>query len=216
MLANNKSKLLSLILFLTLAGCAASEPSKPSPVAAAPQAAVSQAWLDDFEPQLAEAIKGSHFQLERRDDLLVVTAPVQGSFNPDRPHMLLPVTLGPISRIAKLVEHDQNIAAVVLGHADSSGAADANRDLSYQRARAFTSIFRLSGMKQDRLMVKGMGSDMPRAANDSVEGRALNRRVEILVTPRVTMRALVAKYSQPTPAVPVLAEKQVVVADQVK
>jgi flagellar motor protein MotB len=42
-----------------------------------------------------------------------------------------------------------------------------------------------------------MGSVMPRAANDSNEGRALNRRVEILMTPQNTMVALVSKYSQP-------------------
>ncbi|MCY1536061.1 hypothetical protein D9M68_714980 [compost metagenome] len=41
---------------------------------------------------------------------------------------------------------------------------------------------------------------MPRAANDSVEGRALNRRVEILLTSQNTMKALVAQYSQPAPA----------------
>ncbi|MCY1557924.1 type VI secretion system peptidoglycan-associated domain protein [compost metagenome] len=89
---------------------------------------------------------------------------------------------------------------LVIGHADSSGAAAANRELSHERARAFTAIFRLSGLKQNRLMVKGMGSDMPRAANDSVEGRALNRRVEIILTSKDTMRGLVAKYSQPAPA----------------
>jgi hypothetical protein len=44
-----------------------------------------------------------------------------------------------------------------------------------------------------------MGSVMPRAANDSVEGRALNRRVEIMLTPQETMIALVARYNQPTP-----------------
>jgi hypothetical protein len=42
-------------------------------------------------------------------------------------------------------------------------------------------IFRLSGLQRDRLMLRGMGGDAPRAANDSVEGRALNRRVELLV-----------------------------------
>jgi outer membrane protein OmpA-like peptidoglycan-associated protein len=200
MLANNKLKSLSLVLCLLMAGCVGSEQSKKSAVAVMPPPAVTQAWLDGFEPLLVEALKGSHFQLERRENLLLVTAPVQGSFNPDRLHMLLPATLGPISRIAKLLETDPSIAAVVLGHADSSGAAEANRDLSYQRARAFTSIFRLSGLKQNRLVVKGLGSDMPRAANDSVEGRELNRRVEIMLTSQATMKALVAKYSQPAVA----------------
>jgi len=77
---------------------------------------------------------------------------------------------------------------------------NANRELSHQRARAFTSIFRLSGLKQNRLMVKGLGSDMPRAANDSQQGRALNRRVEILLTSQDTLNALISKYSQPAPA----------------
>lgn len=193
-------KSLSLVLCLLIAGCSVfDKPEKPK-VVAMPPPAVTQAWLDDFEPRLVEAIKGSHFEMERRENLLVVTAPVLGSFNPDRPNMLLPVTLGPITRIAKLLEADKTIAAVILGHADSSGEAELNRELSHQRARAFTSIFRLSGLKQDRLMVKGLGSDMPRAANDSVEGRALNRRVEILLTSQDTMKALVARYNQPAPA----------------
>lgn len=208
-------KNLALALCLLIAGCASAEKSKkPEPVAM-PEPEITQAWLDDYEPRLREAIKDSHFELERRENVLVVTAPVQGTFNPDRPQMLLPVTLGPISRVAKLVEGDKSIAVLVLGHADSSGAAALNRELSHERARAFTAIFRLSGLKQDRLMVKGMGSDMPRAANDSVKGRALNRRVEIVLTPQKTMRALLAKYSQPAPAEQVVA-KQIVASDQAK
>ena len=99
-----------------------------------------------------------------------------------------------------LLESVDMFGVLVLGHADSSGADDLNRELSHQRARAFTSIFRLSGLKQNRLMVKGLGSDMPRAANDSAEGRALNRRVEILLTSKATLNGLIAKYSQPAAA----------------
>lgn len=66
-----------------------------------PDPKVTQAWLDDYEPRLREAIKGSNLQFERREDVLVVIAPVEGSFNPDRPAMLLPVTLGPFTRVAK-------------------------------------------------------------------------------------------------------------------
>jgi outer membrane protein OmpA-like peptidoglycan-associated protein len=197
MLAN---KSFAFVLCLLLAGCAGTEKSKQPLAVAMPNPKVTQAWLDDYEPRVREAIKGSHFELERRENLLVVTAPVQGTFNPDRPFMLLPVTLGPISRVAKLLEKNESVAVFVLGHADTSGAAAANRELSHERARAFTAIFRLSGLKQNRLMVKGMDSDLPRAANDSVEGRALNRRVEILLTSKDTMQALVAKYSQPASA----------------
>jgi outer membrane protein OmpA-like peptidoglycan-associated protein len=88
-----------------------------------PDPKVTQAWLDDYEPRLREAIKGSNLQLERRENVLVVTAPVEGSFNPDRPAMLLPVTLGPFTRVAKILEVDSKTAVLVLGHSDTSGAA---------------------------------------------------------------------------------------------
>ncbi len=47
-----------------------------------PDPKVTQAWLDDYEPRLRTAIKDSNLQLERRENVLVVTAPVEGSFNP--------------------------------------------------------------------------------------------------------------------------------------
>ncbi|HEN8798002.1 OmpA family protein [Pseudomonas sp. CM25] len=160
----------------------------------------TQAWLDEYEPKLREAIKDSKLELERRDNVLAVTIPVDSAYNPDRPNMLLPMTLGPITRVAKTVEGDPKTAVLVLGHADTSGAAAANQKLSLERAASVSAIFRLSGLQRDRLTLKGMGSVMPRAANDSAEGRALNRRVEMLLTPQNTMVALLAKYQQATPA----------------
>ncbi|MEG1040919.1 MAG: OmpA family protein [Pseudomonas sp.] len=160
----------------------------------------TQAWLDSYEPRLREAIKDSKFELERREDVLVVTVPVDSSYNPDRPSMLLPVTLGPITRVAKVIETDKQTAVLVLGHADTSGAAAGNQKLSQERAQSIAAIFRLSGLQRDRLMLRGMGSEMPRAANDSLQGRSLNRRVEMVLTPQNTMVALLAKYKQPTPS----------------
>ncbi|VVQ27168.1 hypothetical protein PS943_00239 [Pseudomonas fluorescens] len=165
-----------------------------------PDPKVTQAWLDDYEPRLRAAIKDSNLQLERRENVLVVTAPVEGSFNPDRPAMLLPVTLGPFTRVAKILEVDPKTAVLILGHSDTSGAAPANVKLSQERAQSVAAIFRLSGLQRDRLMLRGMGGEAPRAANDSNEGRALNRRVELLVTPQNTMVALLSKYNMPAPA----------------
>lgn len=165
-----------------------------------PDPKVTQAWLDNYEPRLREAIKGSKFELERRDNVLVITAPVDSSFNPDRPAMLLPVTLGPITQVAKVIESDPKTAVLVVGHGDTSGATAANQKTSQERAQSVAAIFRLSGLQRDRLMLRGMGSLMPRAANDSQKGRALNRRVEMVLTPQDTMLALLSKYSQPTPS----------------
>ncbi|MFL1560252.1 OmpA family protein [Pseudomonas sp. O64] len=176
--------------------------SKPKPLAKVdvtnvpmPDPKITQAWLDDYEPRLRAAIKDSNLQLERRDNVLVVIAPVDGSYNPKRPAMLLPVTLGPFTRVAKAVEADPKTAVLVLGHVDATGAAPASQALTKERAQSIASIFSLSGLKQDRLMLRGMGDLMPRAANDSNQGRALNRRMEIMFTQRTTMLALLSKYN---------------------
>lgn len=175
--------------------------SKPKPLAKVdvtnvpmPDPKITQAWLDDYEPRLRAAIKDSNLQLERRDNVLVVIAPVDGSYNPKRPAMLLPVTLGPFTRVAKAVEADPKTAVLVLGHVDATGTAPASQALTKERAQSIASIFSLSGLKQDRLMLRGMGDLMPRAANDSNQGRALNRRMEIMFTQRTTMLALLSKY----------------------
>lgn len=174
-----------------------------------PDPKITQAWLDDYEPRLRLAIKDSPFQLERRDNVLVITAPADSSFNPKRPTMLLPVTLGPITRLAKTIESDPKTAVLVLGHADTAGAGPESEKLSQDRAQSVASIFRLSGLERDRLNLRGMGSLMPRAANDSVEGRSLNRRVEIFMTPQNTMLALLSKYNMPAPAPTRIAVKTV-------
>lgn len=191
----NLLKSASLILCLAIAGCS-SKSEKPTEIAVAPEPMIDSAWLDDYEPRLRDALKDSRFELERREGVLIVTAPVDASFNPDRPGMLLPVTLGPISRVAKLVEGDTKTAVVVLGHADSTGSTEINRDISRQRAGAVAAIFRLSGLKHDRLRIRGLGSNMPRASNEHEEGRALNRRVEMVLAPQPTLLALIAQYSE--------------------
>lgn len=194
----NLLKSASLILCLMAAGCS-SKDEKPVEAAAAAPAAVKidTAWLDDYEPRLRDALKDSQFELARRGDLLVITAPVDSSFNPDRPGMLLPATLAPITRVAKLVEKDKQAAVIVLGHADSTGSDEVNRTISRERAGAVAAIFRLSGLKHDRLRIRGLGSAKPRAANDSKDGRALNRRVEMLLTQQSSLLTAVAEYNDP-------------------
>lgn len=169
------------------------EKSQSVSVKPAEAAKVSEAWLDEQEKRLREAVAGSKFEVERRGDLLVVVAPVDPSFNPDRPHMLMPVTLGPLSRVAKLMGSDPLNAVLVLGHADSSGDSAQNLKLSLERAQAVASIFRMSGLKGDRLALRGLGSERPRADNGSVKGREQNRRIEVLLTRRDSLSALVAQ-----------------------
>lgn len=200
-------KLYPLILCLGLLAACSTKDVDKAEAPKLPPPEVSQAWLDDYQPKLTEAISGSGFELERKENVLVVTAPADLIFNKDRPTMLMPSTLGPFSRLAKLVENDDKVGVLILGHADSRGNDKDNRELSLNRAASVTAIFRLSGLQQDRLLRKGVGSDMPRASNDSPEGRALNRRVEIILTRKDTLIALINEYSKPAAEAEAVASK---------
>jgi outer membrane protein OmpA-like peptidoglycan-associated protein len=67
------------------------------------------------------------------------------------------------------------------GHTDSSGNRNANQVLSQRRAEAVRRALIEEGVDGGRLEALGMGQDFPVASNDTPEGRARNRRVEIVV-----------------------------------
>ena len=70
------------------------------------------------------------------------------------------------------------------GHTDSTGSDELNRGLSLARAEAVQTFLREMGVAQSRVSAKGFGADKPIAPNDTPEGRAKNRRVEIVMSER--------------------------------
>lgn len=69
----------------------------------------------------------------------------------------------------------------VCGHTDASGEDDHNRLLSVQRAQAVADVLSEHGVDAQRLTVQGFADDYPLAPNSTREGRALNRRTEIVL-----------------------------------
>jgi outer membrane protein OmpA-like peptidoglycan-associated protein len=72
----------------------------------------------------------------------------------------------------------------VIGHTDNTGSAAYNLDLSQRRASAVASVLIQGGVPSSRITVIGRGEDMPVATNLTPEGRAQNRRVEIIIRPK--------------------------------
>ena len=79
-------------------------------------------------------------------------------------------------------EFDQTNVSVV-GHTDSVGSDQANQLLSERRAQSVAAYLQGRGVAPARLYSQGMGESQPVASNDTPEGRARNRRVEITLTP---------------------------------
>ena len=75
------------------------------------------------------------------------------------------------------------------GHTDSTGSADFNLQLSRQRAEAVRDFIAKQGVAPDRMVAQGYGPTRPVADNGTAEGRARNRRVEIVVAEGVVPEA---------------------------
>ena len=71
----------------------------------------------------------------------------------------------------------------VEGHTDSRGTSSSNQELSQQRADAVRTYIISRGYPSDLIHAHGIGQDRPVADNLSAEGRANNRRVEIIIDP---------------------------------
>jgi type VI secretion system protein ImpK len=89
-----------------------------------------------------------------------------------------------IGKIAGVIDKEPGTVKVV-GHTDSAPIRSvrfpSNFHLSLERAKAVAEILKGQVAKSDRLEVEGKGADIPIAGNDTVEGRARNRRVEVLI-----------------------------------
>jgi outer membrane protein OmpA-like peptidoglycan-associated protein len=85
-----------------------------------------------------------------------------------------------VGEIAKLLRTDAQLKLQVEGHTDSSGDPARNRELSRRRAESVVRAVTALGIDGARLRASGVGADKPLAGNDTEEGRARNRRVELV------------------------------------
>ncbi|MBK6898776.1 MAG: OmpA family protein [bacterium] len=86
-----------------------------------------------------------------------------------------------LADLGELLKADAGLRLSIEGHTDSEGADDANRALSLQRAASVKDYLGSAfGIAADRLEVKGLGETKPLGTNDTAEGRANNRRVELV------------------------------------
>lgn len=91
-----------------------------------------------------------------------------------------------MDKIATVLNRYGKTQLTIVGHTDSSGSTQHNQQLSDRRAQAVHGYFSQKGVVEQRLQSYGRGESEPRASNATVEGRALNRRVEILIEPVVS------------------------------
>lgn len=98
-------------------------------------------------------------------------------------YALLPIAQSKLDDVAKALQDQGFKSILVEGHTDSRGSAKKNEELSFQRADAVRSHLISRGIDSGKIKSIGIGSSRPIASNSTAEGRANNRRVELVVTP---------------------------------
>jgi len=84
-------------------------------------------------------------------------------------------------RLAKVLTDNPNLRVAVVGHTDSTGKFQYNLGLSERRARSMANELIKNGVAKDRLAPVGVGPLDPVASDDTAEGRAQNRRVDVVL-----------------------------------
>ncbi|MCU0681654.1 MAG: OmpA family protein [Polyangiaceae bacterium] len=97
---------------------------------------------------------------------------------------LLPLAQEKLTQVAQALKEQEGATITVEGHTDSQGPASVNQELSQNRARAVREFLVARGLPAERVSAAGYGPDRPISDNKSPEGRANNRRVEIVVQPK--------------------------------
>ena len=141
-------------------------------------------YMDRQEEELRRQTAGTGIGVERQGDQIALTMPSNVTFNVDSAD-IQPSFFTPLDDVATTLVDYPSTAVDIVGHASSDGDDAYNQRLSERRADSVRNYLVGRGMQQVRVQTYGLGETSPIADNSTAQGRAANRRVEILLTPVV-------------------------------
>lgn len=142
------------------------------------------AYLDEQQKELERNLEGTGATVTNTGEELLVNLPNEITFDVDRA-AIKPEFRDTLARMADTLNDYPSSAIDVVGHTDSTGSEAYNEELSQRRADNVAGFLTQRGVIRERIATFGEGETRPIASNETIEGRAQNRRVEILITPIV-------------------------------
>ena len=139
-------------------------------------------YMDVQEAKLRQKLEGTGVSVTRIGDNITLNMPSNITFalNSADLNAQFYTALDGVAMVLK--EYDKTVIEVA-GHTDSSGSDQYNQALSERRAQAVASYLGSHGVASQRLITIGAGESHPVASNDTEQGRAANRRVELTIVP---------------------------------
>lgn len=140
------------------------------------------AYMDKQERDLRARTAGSDVTVTRQGDELILNLPAGVTFPVDSA-TIQPQFRNTLDQVADTLKQYPSTFIDIYGHTDSTGSDAYNQALSERRAMSVADYLTTRGVQSARIATRGFGETQPVASNDTEEGRAANRRVEIKLTP---------------------------------
>ncbi len=141
--------------------------------------------LDRQAAELRQQLANDGITVVNAGDRLIVTVPNDITFDTDSA-TVRPALRSDLVRVGQNLVNYPNSNVQIIGHTDSDGDAAYNQGLSERRANAVADVLQANGVNFSRIVTIGRGENNPVASNLTPEGKAQNRRVEIVIVPSGT------------------------------
>lgn len=139
-------------------------------------------YMDQQEAKLRQKLQGSGVSVTRDGDNIILNMPGNVTFETGS-YSLNPRFFDVLDAVVLVLAEFNATLVTISGHTDSVGSNESNQRLSQQRSSTVAVYFEKEGINIERLASMGYGEAFPVASNDTAQGRALNRRVEITLDP---------------------------------
>jgi outer membrane protein OmpA-like peptidoglycan-associated protein len=139
-------------------------------------------YMDEQEAMLRDKLAGTGVTVARTGEIIILSIPGSATFasgSSDVDSKFVPV----LESVAAVLDEFNKTYVDIIGHTDSKGSKEYNQRLSEKRAQTVARYFESRAVITERVIADGMGEADPIASNDTSEGRAMNRRLEIKLKP---------------------------------
>ncbi len=139
-------------------------------------------YMDKQEEKLRMQLQATGVSVTRNGDNIILNMPGNITFATDSSNISADF-YSVLDSVALVINEFEKTYIDIYGYTDSTGSEAYNQTLSEKRASSVARYLESQQVVSQRIVTRGMGESSPVATNDTPEGRALNRRVEIVLIP---------------------------------
>lgn len=154
-------------------------------------------YMDKQAEEVKQEVQGAKVEVVGEGEEAKVNITFESGFLFDvNKSELKPDTIVNLNKLAEILQKYPDTNILIEGHTDSSGKDDYNMSLSEKRAKSVQGYLTQQSVSSSRMTAKWYGESKPIATNDTEEGKAKNRRVEISIAANDKLKEEAAKAEQ--------------------